>query len=145
MLRVILGSLYSVAEARSIEQEAGNEFSFRWFNAEYALPISLEAANLEVHLVQLVKDEGITKTPLWQRYFDLRREYVDSDKPKSKPFGLIFHVPGVAQYIRHDWQPFVLEPGFNHIVRPAASETRGLVTQPLEAFLPALRRRCVGP
>lgn len=133
MLRKLLVAFYGEDGSRIIEQEAEDEFGFPWFNHHYGAPIALDAINMPTDTVQLIRNSNVTKAALWQKYFDVRRIY-------AKPFGLIFPVPGIGQFIRHDYEDLPLEPCFYHIVRIAASEEKRIVTQPIDAFMIALKR-----
>jgi hypothetical protein len=121
-------------DAIRLRRQAGDEWGFRWFNDNVdTLRISLDAMHASVHVRDLLRTTGITKTKLWQRYFDLRNEY-------GSPFGLIFPVPGMSQWIMHDEDTLALEPGCANVVRISANAANRLVTQPLAAFIEAVKR-----
>lgn len=133
MLKVVIDALMP-EEALKLRREAGDEFGFRWFNDSCSsrLAIALDAMNRPVQVADLLKTGGVTKTALWQHYFDLRSEY-------GSPFGLIFLVPGLSQWIMHDTQlPY--EPGYAYITRISAKEDAQLTVQPLVAFLASVKR-----
>lgn len=122
-------------EAIELQREAGDEFSFRWLNASTNIvSMSLATTNTKMHIADLLKISGVTKTPLWQQYFEARSDY-------GSPFGLIFPIPGMGQWITHDRSKLPMTPGYAHIVRPSAkTEEQHLTTQPLPAFVEALKR-----
>jgi len=121
-------------DATALKREAGDEFGFRWFNGAVDWPrISLDAMHNNVQVKDLLRISGITKTKLWLRYFELRNEY-------GSPFGLIFPVPGMGQWVMHDDSTLPLEPGYANVVRMASDEGSRLVIQPLPAFVAAVKR-----
>jgi hypothetical protein len=132
ILKLVLTTLVP-NEATKLRYEAGDEFGFRWANANCDWGISLDAANLTVRLPDLLKRIGVTKTPLWQRYWDLHGEY-------GSPFGLIFPLPGLSQWIMHDCGDWGLEENAAHIVRVATKRNARLIMSPLASFLQMMLR-----
>lgn len=122
-------------EADALQREAGDEFGFSWFNTSTNIvSMSLATTNTKVRIVDLLKISGVTKTPLWQQYFEARSAH-------GSPFGLIFPIPGMGQWIMHDRSKLPMTPGYAHIVRPSAkTEEQHLTIQPLPAFVEAMKR-----
>lgn len=121
-------------ELNAIKREAGDEFGFRWFNnSTDQCRIALDAMHKRVRVYDLLRINGVTTTELWRRYFDLLGEY-------GEPFGLIFPVPGLGQWIMHNDQQLPREPGYAHIARISGDEAKRLTIQPLPAFLAAVKR-----
>lgn len=133
MLSVVLTAV-DPDEVKKLKREAGDEFGFRWFNTNCNWGISLDATNVTVRLPELIKRDGFTKSELWQRYWDLHGEY-------GSPFGLIFPLPGLGQWIMHDCSDWGLEENAAHIVRIATSRKMRIVTSPLPSFLQMLKVR----
>lgn len=121
-------------DVHTLMRDAGDDFGFRWFNDSVDWPrIALDAIHKSVPVRDLIRINGVTKTELWRRYFDLLNEY-------GAPFGLIFPVPGLGHWVMHNDNALSKEPGYAHVTRISGDETKRLTIQPLPAFLAAVKR-----
>lgn len=135
ILRVVLEAMFERDRMKEIEREAGDEFGFFWFNANFPCPITLRTSKVKVVPVHLIKSAGMTKTPLWQEYFGIKSEYA----PETM-LGVVFRIPNVGQYVIHNYSAISLEPGHNTVVRQANNPDKALYITPLKAFLIGLKK-----
>jgi len=135
MLRVLLGTLCGRERTKEIEQEAGDEFGFLWFNSSFPCPITLRTSKVKVVPVHLIRSTGMTKTPLWQAYFEIKSEYA-----AGATLGVIFRIPDVGQFVIHNYPVIPMEPGYNTVVRQAGNPDKALYIVPWQAFLAGLAK-----
>lgn len=135
MLRALLEVMVGRDRMKEIEREAGDEFGFFWFNANFPCPITLRTSKVKVVPVQLIRSAGMTKTPLWQEYFGIKSEYA-----LGATLGVIFRIPNVGQFVIHNYPALSLEPGHNTVVRQASDPDKALYITPWKAFLLSLKK-----
>jgi len=134
-LKALLGAMCGRERVREFMREAGDEFGFFWFNASFPCPIVLRTSKVKVAPVHLIKGAGMTKTPLWRAYFDIKAEY-----DQRAAVGVIFNVPRVGQFVVHNYPAIPLEPGFNTVIRQASDPDKALYITPWKAFLAGLKK-----
>ncbi len=135
MLRALLEALCGRERMKELERDAGDEFGFFWFNASFSCQIILRTSKVKVAPVHLIKGAGMTKTPLWQAYFEIKSEYA-----QGAALGVIFRIPNVGQYVIHNYPLLPLEPGFNTVIRQASDPDKSLYITPWKAFLAGLKK-----
>jgi len=77
----------------------------------------------------------MTKTPLWQAYFEIKSEYA-----AGATLGVIFRIPDVGQFVIHNYPVIPMEPGYNTVVRQAGNPDKALYIVPWQAFLAGLAK-----
>lgn len=135
MLRALLVELCGRERMKELEHEAGDEFGFLWLNSTTPCPLVLRTSKVKVVPVHLIRSAGMTKTPLWRTYFEVKSQYARETK-----LGVIFRIPNVGQFVIHNYPAISLEPGFNTVVRQASNPDKGLYIMPWQAFLAALKK-----
>jgi hypothetical protein len=133
ILRSLLVTLFSAERYQAVKREAGREFGLQWFNDNTSCPVALYATKVAVTPKQLVKSAGMTKTKLWDAYFNVKREH-DVDAPVA----LAFRLPGVSTYVIHNHVMLERPSGQNVIIRKAVDVNKALVILPWQAFLHGL-------
>ena len=135
MLKALLIDMYGRERAKEFEREAGDEFGFLWFAESFPCPIVLRTSKVKVAPVHLIRSAGMTKTPLWQAYFNIKSEYA-----QHLAVGMIFRVPNLGQFVMHNYPAIPLEPGFNTVIRQASDPDKALYITPWKAFLAGLKK-----
>lgn len=136
LLLKLYREVYTDDEYHADRLAAGDEFGFLWFNEQRGLAIRLCAAKLSIEPIQLIRSVGMTKSPLWKQYFELKQQSSD-----PRPLGMFFTVPAVGQFVMHNAWHMPLIAGYNTIMRQARSIDNGLVIAPIDAFIKAVKER----
>ena len=130
LLKQLYGTVFGEAELSAARSEAGDEFSFAWFNDNVALPIKLCSSMLKTITVdELLRSEGMPKTKAWKEYFQYKTNY-----PKSTLVGMVFQLKHMSQWIMHNWPALPAISGINKIIRRAVNPDNALVIEPYKAF-----------
>jgi hypothetical protein len=137
MLKRLLDKVADSPEAaKHIRYDAGDEFSFEWFNDAYSCPVKLHAQRVLVtDLTQLIISKRMPKSKLWKAYFAFKAEH----EPEA-PVGMVFRLKNfTSSWIMHNATLIPAQRGENMIVRPAADDDKRLILCPYDVFLTGLK------
>jgi hypothetical protein len=135
VLRKLYTTLFTVADWRQEQVDAGDEFDLGWFNDNHPLPLKLHAKKVAgIAPIHLIRSKGMTTTALWKAYFELKSDY-----DVGAIVGMFFPVSLVGTYVIHNAFGLPAAPGFNVVMRQAQSADKGLIIAPIAAFLASLK------
>jgi hypothetical protein len=141
-LHALLGPWYTKEQLRVLQLRAEDDddgFNFSWFNHEAGCPMALDCVRLpDAPIRPLIDGKGLTKTGYWRHYWKLRETWEDA-LTTMRPFGMIFPIPGMGDFVIHDNSRLPWAPRVNTIVRVGDSRENMLLILPAKAFILTLK------
>lgn len=109
-------------------------FGFQWLHEQCPhLPIRFDSRKVNVNLGDMFS--AMTKTEVWDLFMSALEE------TSCSTLALFLRVPGAGTFVIHNAWGLEQVPGFTRLVRVAKTADKGIIFEPLEAFLESIRLR----
>jgi hypothetical protein len=134
MLNRMLNRLVDEDDARSICDEAADEFGFEWFNTAYNPFVHITASKLKnINPVDLLA-KSLMKKPIGQEFIQMRATYEE-----GVAVGVVFPIKSASNWIIHDGAVPIV-PGVTAVIRKGHDGSQ-LTILSFDAFVDGLKQR----
>lgn len=122
---------YFEIDIQGVKEDA--EFSLNWFHQNFpTFPVRMEARKLSINVEKFFS--AMTKTEAFMVLMDLIVENED------RPVALLVPAYGQGLFVLHNCWLLESVPGFTRLIRVANSKDKGVIFEPIEAFLESVKR-----
>lgn len=109
------------------------DIDFSWFRENFpSFPVKLDSRAVELDVEKAFK--ALTKTKVWQALMDFIEESPDPYK------GIVVTSNGLGTFVIHNAWHLPATAGYTRLTRQAATAEKGIIIEPLAAFLESVKQ-----